>query len=72
MAHATEGYLHHGAGTQGPFCTEKVQVKTEDNGNTWKCRFEKRWRSVRFQGNDTFIIFQGERIQIQIEGVGKW
>lgn len=62
------GYLQHGAGTQGPFRTERVLVKNE-YADKWLAFFEGKWRRVHIQLRRTFIIFQGERITIQIEGV---
>ena len=62
------GYLHHGYSTMGPFRTERVIVKNE-YGDRWLARFEGKWRRVHIQANRTFIVFQGEKIVIQIEGV---
>ncbi|GAB6648394.1 hypothetical protein bcgnr5407_58580 [Bacillus cereus] len=62
------GYLQHGAGTAGPFRTESVPVRCEF-GDRWSARFEGKWRRVHIQLNRTFIVYQGERITIQIEGV---
>lgn len=65
------GYLHHGAGTIGPYRTERVIVKPDawPHVGQWLARFEGRWRRVHQQVNRTFIVYQGERITIQIEGV---
>lgn len=65
---ADYGYLQHGAGTAGPFRTERVQVKNEYGGR-WIAWFEGRWRLVHIQLHRTWIVYQGERITIQIEGV---
>lgn len=62
------GYLQHGAGTQGPYRTERVSVKNE-YGDRWLARFEGRWRRVHIQLRRTFITYRGERITIQIDGV---
>ena len=62
------GYLQHGTGTAGPFRTERVTVR-HDYADRWSVRFEGRWRRVHIQVNRTFIVFQGERITVQIEGV---
>jgi hypothetical protein len=62
------GYLHHGSGSVGPFRTEKVTVKNE-YGDRWIAWFEGKWRRVHIQLNRLYIVFQGERITIQIEGV---
>lgn len=62
------GYLQHGAGTTGPFRTERVPVRNEF-GDRWAARFEGKWRRVHIQLNRTFIVYKGERITIQIEGV---
>ena len=61
-------YLQHGHGTNGPYRTEKVRIKNEGADN-WFARFDGRWRKVHFQVKRTFIVFRGERITIQIEGV---
>lgn len=62
------GYLHHGQGTNGPFRTERVLVK-HLHGFEWQARFEGRWRKVHIQVKRTFIVYRGERITIQIDGV---
>ena len=62
------GYLQHGHGTQGPFRTERVTVKMHHPFD-WFAHFGGKWRKVHTQVNRTYIVFQGERITIQIEGV---
>lgn len=62
------GYIQHGAGTSGPFRTEKVAVKHEHADN-WLARFEGKWRKVHIQVNRLFIVYRGERLTIQIEGL---
>lgn len=62
------GYLQHGAGTAGPFYTERVAVKNE-YGDRWLARFEGRWRRVHIQVNRTYIYYRGQKITILIEGV---
>lgn len=62
------GYLQHGAGTAGPFRTERVAVKNE-HADRWMAFYEGKWRRVHIQINHTYIVHQGERITIQIEGV---
>lgn len=62
------GYLQHGKGTAGPFRTERVTVKNE-YADRWLAHFEGKWRRVHIQVRHTFIVYRGERITIQIEGV---
>jgi len=62
------GYLHHGEGTHGPFRTESVRVKNEYL-DRWLAWFEGRWRRVRIQVRRTYIVYQGQKITIQIDGV---
>ena len=62
------GYLQHGADTKGPFRTERVLVKNEYS-DKWLAFFEFKWRRVHIKLRRTFIVYQGERITIQIEGV---
>lgn len=65
------GYLQHGT-APGPFLTESVPVKMSESWptyGTWYARFANKWRKVHIQVNRTFIVYQGERITIQIEGV---
>lgn len=64
---ANYGYLQHGK-QPGPFYTEKVAVKHE-YADKWLARFEGKWRRVHIQVNRTYIVYQGEKITIQIEGV---
>lgn len=63
-----KGYLQHGEGTQGPFRTEAVTVR-HTMPDIWHARFEGKWRLVHVQVKRLFILYQGERITIQIEGV---
>ena len=65
------GYLHHGRGTEGPFCTERVRIRLRGYPHTglWEARYEGRWRAVHVQLQGLHIIHRGERITIQIEGV---
>jgi hypothetical protein len=62
------GYLHHGEGTEGPFRTESVRVR-HSHADVWYARFEGRWRKVHIQVRRTYIVYQGSRITIQIDGV---
>ena len=62
------GYLQHGAGTIGPFRTERVPVKCKHSDH-WLARYEGRWRRVHIQVRRLFIVYQGERITLLIEGV---
>lgn len=61
------GYLQHGT-QPGPFLTEKVRVKNE-YADRWLAFFEGKWRRVHIQVRRTYIVFQGEKITIQIDGV---
>jgi hypothetical protein len=62
------GYLQHGHGTNGPFRTERVIVKHQAP-YIWHARYEGKWRKVHVQVSRTFIVYRGERITIQIDGV---
>jgi hypothetical protein len=62
------GYLQHGKGTAGPFRTERVSVK-HTAPDIWHARFEGRWRKVHAQVNRLYVVYRGERITIQIQGV---
>lgn len=64
---ADYGYLQHGSG-RGPFRTERVSVRHLYLDN-WEARFEGRWRKVHVQVGRLFIVYFGQRIAIQIEGV---
>jgi hypothetical protein len=61
------GYLQHGS-RKGPFRTERVTLKHEAPDN-WFARFEGRWRKVHMSLSRLWIVYDGERITIQIEGV---
>lgn len=66
------GYLHHGHGTSGPFRTEAVPVKLSGwrpGGQCWLARYEGRWRKVHVRVAGLFVVYRGERIAAQIEGV---
>lgn len=64
------GYLHHKASASGPFCTERVEITLRGWPHTgeWQARFEGRWRKVHTDGRTGWIVYQGERIRITIEG----
>lgn len=64
------GYLQHGS-APGPFRTERVHVKSDvyPNAGQWLALFEGKWRRVHIQVGRTYIVFQGEKITIQIDGV---
>lgn len=62
------GYLQHGTGTNGSFRTEAVPVMNE-YADRWLARFEGRWRRVHIQVRRTYIVYRGQRITIQIDGV---
>lgn len=62
------GFLQHGQGTKGPFRTERVSLKHVPPDN-WFARFEGRWRKVRMSTSRLWIVYRGEKITIQIEGV---
>ena len=61
------GYLQHGT-QPGPFRTERVKVRHE-YADRWQVWFEGRWRRVHIAVNRTWVVFQGQRITVQIEGV---
>ena len=64
------GYLQHGR-QPGPFQTERVLVRLRGwpHVGMYEARFYGRWRAVHVQVRRTYIVFQGEKITIQIEGV---
>lgn len=64
------GYLQHGR-QPGPFRTERVPVRLRGwpHVGMYEARFAGRWRAVHVQLKRTYIVFQGERITIQIYGV---
>jgi len=61
------GYIHWGEGA-GPFLTEAVKIKNE-YGDRWLAYFEGRWRRVHIQLKRLYIVYNGEKINIQIDGV---
>lgn len=65
------GYLQHGQGSKGPFRTESVYIKQDvwPNADKWLAFYEGKWRRVHVQVNRLYIVYVGERITIQIEGV---
>lgn len=62
------GYLQHGEGSNGPFRTERVNVRHLFADN-WEAFYGSRWRKVHIEVNRTFIVYLGEGITIQIDGV---
>lgn len=62
------GHLYHRASDVGPFCTERVAIR-HHGADRYEARFEGRWRKVHIQVGRLYIVYQGERITILIEGV---
>lgn len=64
------GYFQHGK-APGPFMTEEVTVKLAGWPRTgqYLAWYWGKWRLVRVQVKRTFIVYRGEKIMIQIEGV---
>ena len=60
-------YLQHGT-PPGPFRTESVSVKHE-HSDRWLAWYEGRWRRVHVQVRRTYIVHNGEKITIQIDGL---
>lgn len=61
------GYLQHGTAGQ-PMRTEQVLVQNE-YADRWLAFFEGKWRRVHIQVNRLYIVYAGERITVQIDGV---
>lgn len=68
MTNHDVGYLQYGAGTDGPFCTESVRIR-HLFADKWEARFEGRWRKIHIRANRTYIVYQGEKIKIQVNGL---
>lgn len=64
------GYLQHGD-KAGTFLTERVPVRLRGwpHAGMYEALFEGRWRAVHVQLRRTFVVHQGARITIRIEGV---
>lgn len=67
MSQREVGFLQFGA-APGPFQTVKVVVKHEYADN-WLAFYEGKWRKVNIQVRRTYIVVNGERITIKIQGV---
>lgn len=63
----TFGYLQHGKAGE-PMRTEKVIVKNTYADN-WYASYCGKWRKVHIQVNRLYIVYMGDKITIQIEGV---
>jgi hypothetical protein len=61
------GYLQHGKAGE-PMRTERVDIKNTCADN-WFAWYESKWRKVYIQVNRLYIVYQGNKITIQIEGV---
>jgi hypothetical protein len=61
------GFLQFGENV-GPFLTLEVPIKHE-YADRYKAFYEGKWRRVNIQVNRTFIVCNGEKITIQIDGV---
>lgn len=66
----SHGYLQHGV-EGNPMLTEVVIVKQDvwPNAGKWLAYYEKKWRRVHVQVKRTFIVYNGEKITIKIDGV---
>lgn len=62
------GYIQRGAGTAGPFCTERVPVKHE-YADRYLALFDGRWRRVHIQVGRLYIVYRGMKFSIVIEGL---
>lgn len=64
------GYLQFGT-APGPFRTQGVNVKQDvwPNADKWLALYEGKWRRVHVQVKRLYIVYAGERITIQIEGL---
>jgi Rps23 Pro-64 3,4-dihydroxylase Tpa1-like proline 4-hydroxylase len=60
------GYLQHGV-KSGPFATEAVTIRHLFADN-WQAYYDGQWRKVHIQVKRTYIVHNGERITIKIEG----
>jgi hypothetical protein len=64
------GYLQHGKAGE-PMRSEQVPIRyvSWPIAGEWQAFFEGNWRKVYIQVNRLYIIYQGNKITIQIEGV---
>lgn len=62
------GYIQIGSSTNLPMYTVRVPVKTTGSGN-WYALYEGRWRKVHVQVKRLYIVCQGEKFNIVIDGV---
>lgn len=67
---ANLGYLQHGK-APGPLRTERIAIKPDawPNAGGWLAFYEGRWRKVHMQVKRLYIVYLGEKITIQIDGV---
>lgn len=61
------GHLQFGT-SPGPFFTVRVPVKHE-HADRYLALYEGRWRRIHIQVRRLYIVCDGERITIQVEGV---
>jgi hypothetical protein len=61
------GYLQHGSG-KGPFRTEACSIR-HVKLDQYEAYFECRWRKIHFNQSRYWIIYKGQRINLQWEGV---
>ncbi len=64
------GYLQHGS-IPGPFHTEKVLIRERGwpHAGQWQAYFKHKWRVVHVNQSRLWIVYQGVKINIKIEGV---
>jgi len=62
------GYLQFKAGPAGPFLTHRVPVRHQ-YADRWQALFEGRWRRIHVQIKRTYIVCDGQKITINVDGI---
>ena len=62
------GYLQFKAGPAGPFLTHRVPVR-HDYRDLYSAHYEGRWRRIHVQMKRTYIVCDGQKITITIDGI---
>lgn len=72
-----DAYLQHGAGTAGPFKTEKVEVRYNPRASKksmnppiasyWEAKVGDCWHRIWINNGQTFIRLRGEEVKVRVD-----
>ena len=67
MIMTDKAYIQLGKG-KGPFVTISAPIKHE-GADKYKILFEGRWRKIHIQTNRLYVVYMGEKLTVNYEGI---